>query len=232
VENLEVQAVRSVAEQVHKTLVRAIVEGTFAPNERLSDRHLSEKLGVSRTPVREAFHLLEAAGLVKRRSRIGWIVADFNQRDVEELFELRAVLEATGIKRAVAWNDADLSELAGHFDDFQLPLPPGDTTAYLKRDNEFHKALVAGTENGRMVDIYRIVEWQIDRVRHFVSYRAHGRIRQSLEEHRLITRALRERDEESAVRALNRHLSNVQARFVELMSRSDAKTSVPGEVSQ
>ncbi|PWG61531.1 GntR family transcriptional regulator [Spiribacter halobius] len=220
--NLSSPGVRSVSEQVYEHLVRAIVEGALPPNQVLSDRALAHQLDVSRTPIREAFHQLESVGLVKRRSRIGWVVTDFTRRDVEELIELRCVLEAAGIRQLVHWSDSRLHELCALFDGFEQPFDSETTAEYLSRDRELHITIVNATGNSRIKEVYRYVELQIDRVRHFISYRAQSRVAESLEEHREITRALARRDASAAVAALDAHLLNVQHKFVDLLDAVSA----------
>ncbi|WP_029032311.1 GntR family transcriptional regulator [Salinarimonas rosea] len=209
--------VQSVAEQVRETLTRAIIEGELLPNAVLSDRQLSEQLGVSRTPIREAFHQLESSGLLRRRSRVGWVVADLKRKDVEELIELRTILEVAGVQRVVKWPEAELAALAASFDVFAQPLDPAAYAAYLQQDRAFHNTLVKATDNSRIVEVYRVVEWQIDRIRHLVSYRVQNRVDHSFKEHRRICAALASRDAPGAVAALEGHFSNVQKKFVELL---------------
>lgn len=229
--NFGMAPVRTASESVYETLVRAIVKGRLGPNEALSDRALALQLGVSRTPVREAFHQLEAAGLVRRRGRIGWVVTALDRQDVEELIELRTILEVAGIQRVVAWDESELARLAALFDGFTLPLPEESIARYLEVDNELHLALVNATGNRRIIDIYRYVEWHIDRLRHLVSYRVQRRVDRSLEEHRRICRALKARDAEAAADALTEHLANVEKSFLELLEQAVAADGreEPGE---
>ena len=212
--------VQSVTEQVRDHLSRAIIEGTFPPNAVLSDRQLAEQLGASRTPIREAFHQLEAIGLVKRRSRVGWVVADLQPRDVEELIELRTVLEVTGVRRVVAWPDERRHAIAAMFDGFRAPMDPEARDAFLRQDRIFHGELVDATNNSRIVELYRIVEWQIDRIRHLVSYGIRNRVDISLGEHREICAAIAAHDAEAAIAALGNHLGNIGKQYLELMDAS------------
>ena len=213
---LQALNIQTVSGHAYEELSRAIVNGTLKPKEVLNDRKLCEHLGVSRTPIREALRLLEGSGLVERRGRSGWIVADLNLRDIEELFELRILLETAGVRRVVDWSDKTLKALAAMFDGFHLPLDSLQKTAYLKQDHFFHQRLVEATQNTRITKIYKMVELQIDRVRHFVSYRKEGRVEQSLQEHKKLCRKLLSRDTTAASRALEAHILNVKTRLVEM----------------
>src|SRR5665811_521759 len=90
---------------VRDAIESAIVHGELAPGSQLVDRHLASMLNVSRTPVREALRQLEPSGLVRRQVRGGvssWVVVEFREQDIRELFELRRLLEPCGL----TWLDA------------------------------------------------------------------------------------------------------------------------------
>ncbi|MBS3968275.1 MAG: GntR family transcriptional regulator [Truepera sp.] len=210
---------RSIRDQVYAKLEQAVVDGTFRPNSVLSDRHLSETLGVSRTPIRDALHMLESSGLVQRRGRIGWIVTGISLRDVEELFELRCLLEPAGVAKIVHWSDEALHKLAATFDEFTPDLNSSQIPHYLVRDDAFHKALCTASENGRLVHFYGVMARQIHRIRESVSYRYQGRVNQSLIEHRAICAALLKRDEQAATQALVAHLGTAKDKFIELYAQ-------------
>ncbi|MCJ7784613.1 MAG: GntR family transcriptional regulator, partial [Desulfobacterales bacterium] len=80
-------------ERVYEYLKTAILSGHLNPDERLTEENLANALGVSRTPVREALHKLESEGLIKIRKKRGFIVSRDSNEEVEELFELRSILE-------------------------------------------------------------------------------------------------------------------------------------------
>jgi DNA-binding GntR family transcriptional regulator len=205
-----IEAVR-INEQVYKAIEAAIVGCALEPGAVLGDRQLAEDLGVSRTPVRDALHRLESSGLVERRGRTGWAVSHFALRDVHELFELRRILEPLGFERlSESWEEATVVELSRFFDDFPKRMPQDLMPHYLHTDRRFHKRIVECTRNGRIVRFYEVVEKQIDRVRHYVSYNYEGRVEDSLAEHREICAAIAARDLPAATGALVRHLRTVE----------------------
>jgi DNA-binding GntR family transcriptional regulator len=198
-------------EQVYEALEAAIVRCELGPGALLGDRQLAEALGVSRTPVRDALHRLESSGLVERRGRAGWAVSAFALRDVHELFELRRILEPLGFERlSENWEEATIGELSRFFDHFPERMPADLMRRYLYTDRRFHKRIVECTGNGRIVRFYEVVEKQIDRVRHYVSYNYEGRVEDSLAEHREICAAIAARDLSAATEALVRHLRKVE----------------------
>jgi DNA-binding GntR family transcriptional regulator len=198
-------------EQVYEAIETAIVRCELGPGALLGDRQLAEALGVSRTPVRDALHRLESSGLVERRGRAGWAVSGFALRDVYELFELRRILEPLGFERlSENGEEATVGELSRYFDDFPERMPEDLMPRYLYTDRRFHKRIVECTGNGRIVRFYEVVEKQIDRVRHFVSYNYEGRVEDSLAEHREICAAIAARNASAATQALVRHLRKVE----------------------
>jgi DNA-binding GntR family transcriptional regulator len=198
-------------EQVYEAIEMAIVRCELGPGELLGDRQLAEALGVSRTPVRDALHRLESSGLVERRGRAGWAVSAFALRDVHELFELRRILEPLGLERlAGTWEEGTVGELSRFFDDFPDRMPEDLLPRYLYTDRRFHKRIVECSGNGRIVRFYEVVEKQIDRIRHYVSYNYEGRVEDSLAEHREVCAAIAARDLPAATGALIRHLRKVE----------------------
>ena len=198
-------------EQVYEAIEGAIVRSELGPGALLGDRQLAEALGVSRTPVRDALHRLESSGLVERRGRAGWAVSGFALRDVHELFELRRMIEPFGLESlSETWEEATVGELSRFFDDFPEQMPEDLMRPYLHTDRRFHKRIVECSGNGRIVRFYEVVEKQIDRVRHYVSYNYEGRVGDSLAEHREICAAIAARDLSAATGTLVRHLRNVE----------------------
>ncbi len=220
VPSFEPVAVEQVSSRVFEVLERAIVECRLEPGVALSDRQLAEELDVSRTPVRDALRQLESTGLVERRGRVGWAVTHVDVRDVEELFELRCLLEPAGLRYVAAWDDDRLRRFTTIFDDFSTPMDTADIARYLKVDDEFHETIVAAAENRRLSHSYRMLSRELDRFRHFTSYRYEGRVDQSLSEHREICSALARRDASAAADALVGHILSARAKLVAIVQGS------------
>lgn len=195
---------------VRDAIEAAIVTCELAPGTPLIDRHLATMLKVSRTPVRDAMRQLEPVGLVRRQDRgamQGWVVAEFRESDVRELFELRRLFEPLGLRRLRSKPDDRLTErLSTYFDDFEVPLSRESYEAYIRLDKRFHKEIVANSANSRAVGFYEIMEKQMDRIRHFLAAGYEGRMDQIGEEHRALCKAIGLRDIDAAVQALIKHL--------------------------
>ena len=209
---------RQLADRVHDAIRRAIVTGQLRPDEVLRDRALAERLGVSRTPVKEALVRLESSGLVVTRGRI-WYVSPFEVEDLRELSELRHLLEPVGLARLAKDRDqAAADELASFFEEFDEPIPESQYEEYFAKDHAFHKRIVECSRNRRIQDFYGVVEQQIDRGRHFLSTGKSGRVDATLREHLAICEAIQDGDFDRAKQALHVHLDmgqKLMAEFIE-----------------
>lgn len=199
-------------ERTVEALRSAIIRGELAPGEPLRDRQLAEALGVSRTPVREALHRLEAAGLVEARGRTGWAVTPFTEQDVRELFQLRMLLEPTGLDVLEREPDpARISVITSFFADYEPPIDPALFVAYFRHDDDFHRTIVDCSGNRRINSMYDVMNAHINRGRFFLSTVTAGRVEETLVEHRQIVEAVAQLDFDGARAALLGHLRTGEA---------------------
>ncbi|WP_162606643.1 GntR family transcriptional regulator [Jiangella asiatica] len=201
----------------------AIISGELGGGVPLSDRQLSESLGVSRTPVREALHRLKEAGLVEARGRTGWAVTRFTEQDVREIFQLRKLLEPVGLEELEAADgDEQVRTIASFFDDYSHPIAPARYVDYFARDNQFHKAIVQCSANRRIRHFYEVIESHIDRGRFFLFGVAAGRVEETLDEHLAIAEAVAERDFGRARTELLRHLRTGEELMIKQLRQQPA----------
>lgn len=195
---------------VRQAIEDAIIEGELPPGRVLVDRQLAATFSVSRTPVRDALRALEPSGLIRRTERgtqVGWVVAEFRERDIHELFQLRRALEPLAFTEPPSRDlGPDLIRLATFFDDFSAELAQEDYSAYIARDREFHMEIVKLSGNTRAIQYYRILEKQIDRIRHFLAIGYEGRMTQIVVEHIAIYDAMRNGDLAEIASTLRNHL--------------------------
>lgn len=204
----------------------AIIRGALGPCESLSDRRLAADLGVSRTPVRDALHRLQAEGLVEPRGRSGWAVTDFTEQDVRELFDLRILLEPFGIDLlASAPNPELLESIARHWDDFTHPVPVDRREEYFARDDDFHMRIVEASGNRRLASFYSVLKAHINRGRYLLSGTRADRLEQTLDEHWEIATALRARDFDRAREALIAHLRTGEELLIQQLRSNTAKAA-------
>ena len=180
------------------------------PGERLMEISLANKLGVSRTPIREAIRMLEHEGLVVMVPRRGAHVAEITRQELNDVLEIRKTLEVLAIQRACAnMTDRDIRQLREAEEAFAILVErkDADITALGEADEHFHDIIYQGTNNRRLIQILNNLREQMYRFR--VEYLKDIDIRQMLvREHDAIVKALEIRDTEEAVRLVTMHIDN------------------------
>lgn len=197
------------ADTAYDVIHRAIVEGEFGPGERLPEEDLAERAGVSRTPVREALQRLASEGVVEFVPNRGAQVAVFSQKDLQELFDVRAVLEGFAARLAARnATDEDLSRLEKLADEMDaLAAAPSqrklDRIAEL--NNDFHHLIVETADNRLLAQqVAGLVKVPLVH-RTFHNYDAEGLAR-SMAHHRELLTALRHGDVNWAGTVMRSHI--------------------------
>ncbi len=197
-------------EVVFLTLRRQILRGELKPGERLMEITLANKLGVSRTPIREAIRKLEHEGLVVMVPRRGAHVADITRQELGDVLEIRRSLDVLAIRRAVRlMTEKEVRELKDAEETFSKLIgeDESDLTLLGEADEQFHDIIYRGTRNRRLIQILNNLREQMYRFR--VEYLKDIDIRQTLiREHDAIVKAVEERREEEAVRVMKLHIDN------------------------
>jgi|tagenome__1003787_1003787.scaffolds.fasta_scaffold20964494_3 DNA-binding GntR family transcriptional regulator len=185
--------------------VRAdIVHGALRPNQRLVELELAERLGVSRTPIRETLQRLTLEGLVQR-TRGGWIVHEHSREEIRSIYEVRAALD--GYAAFLAADRATESAL----DALEALYPAGDAALALDPDTQvelnerFHDGVIAAAGNPRLLQLSRAGRQYYFNHRIARQYDA-GETRESIEGHRLILAALAQRDGRAAESRAREHV--------------------------
>lgn len=194
-------------ERAYATLLDEIQSGALAPGTVLAEIEQSSRLGVSRTPLREALGRLEADGLVVQQSPRVTVVAGFDAEAIRELFEVRRALEETAARLAAQRGDAGrFRALADEFD--AVPLVDGDDLDdYYALIGRFDDEIDRAVGNGFLASSMRGVRTHLVRVRR-IARDDPSRLRASAGEHRTIAAAIAVRDSDLAAHATHLHLHN------------------------
>jgi DNA-binding GntR family transcriptional regulator len=188
-----------------------ILTGEYGPDERLIEEQLAERLGVSRTPVRQALTMLEAEGLVEITPNRGATVCSFSIEDVWDIYDLRAVLEGHAARRAAGRIEGrelerlrelaeEMEGLPGQFDDHEEEI-----RALVALNQEFHGTIVEASRNKRLEHlINRTVEIPL-MFKTFFWYTPHERVI-SNHYHRQILKALEKGDADRAEIIMREHV--------------------------
>ena len=196
-----------VREKVYEHLKAALLSGRFSPGERLTEEHLAEELGVSRTPVREAFHKLETEGLIKPLETRGFVASRDTRDEVEELFEIRSILEGYALRVICERiSESVLQELEGYVERAEEALKKRRIDEVFKWNTKFHDVL-----HGLISEKRRLHRQMVSMRKYVLRYRRDtlqypdgGKT--AVEGHRKILLALRLKDPDLCERIMREHI--------------------------
>ncbi|HAE81393.1 MAG TPA: GntR family transcriptional regulator [Lachnoclostridium sp.] len=193
---------------VFQTLRQAILREDLAPGERLMEIPLANKLGVSRTPLREAIRMLEQEGLVVMIPRRGAQVAGISEKSLRDVLEVRKSLEKLAVELACErMTEEDMKEMNRAEEAFSAAVHEGDALRIAETDEQFHDVIYNSTGNTKLVQLLNNLREQMYRYR--LEHIKDEKSRLSLlEEHQRMMAALRSRDVELAKKAAGEHIVN------------------------
>ena len=193
---------------VFQTLRQAIVTGEFSPGERLMEIKLANKLGVSRTPVREAIRMLELEGLVVMIPRRGAEVARITEKDLRDALEVRTAIEELSVELACARIDEEGKErLKKACMEFKEAIDTKHVQNIVDGDVKFHDVIFDITQNDRLITIAHNLREQVYRYRveYVKDFSYHDIL---VKEHYDITNAILMNDVATAKEIMRKHLYN------------------------
>lgn len=183
-----------------------ILEDELPPGTPIRERQLAEKLGVSRTPLREALKILAAEGLVELEPRRGATVADPSPTEIRELLELLGGVEAFAARLACARAEpADLRELRALHHEMVAAWLRGDRLGYFHRNQAIHRRIVELAGNRAITECHRTINARVYRARYICNLRTR-RWEKAIREHEQILQALERRDAGAVAALLETHV--------------------------
>mgnify|MGYP002853607190 FL=1 len=195
-------------EVVFNALRQAIIEGEFQPGERLMEVTLANKLGVSRTPVREAIRMLELEGLVVMVPRKGAEVAKITVKDLKDALEVRMAMEALSVRLACERIDEKgKEELKAACIKFKEAINSKLVPAIVEGDEAFHNVIYKASKNNKLINITQNLREQVYRYRveYVKDFLYHDNL---VREHDLITMAILKGDADTAEKIMKEHIYN------------------------
>ncbi len=212
-------------QRVYDHLREEILSDRLPPGTELQEVALSEELGVSRGPIREAIGRLAAEGLVTVRPRRGAVVRSLSKEEFLELYQVREALEAMAVRLAVPrLGAADFAELVELVETMDAHAARGEVAEFFEANVAFHTRLCRASGNARLQELYGQLLGQMGRYR-LRSLTLRGNLERSVGEHRAILRAARRQDAERAARLMSEHIQVPQRR---LESLSEEELAAPG----
>lgn len=171
-----------------------IIIGELKPGSRINERVLVERLNISRTPLREAFKILEREGLISIRPNVGATVVEFTMDDVEASIDVLIGLESIGAERAAEQaSDAEIAEIADLHDRMVAAHEADDLMPYFHLNQEIHQKIIDAAQNPALSRVYAAESARIRRFR-FAGNRDGSRWSRAVHEHTQILEALRRRE--------------------------------------
>lgn len=204
--NLVIGSPVPIRERVYSVVRNLILNGSLEPGERLKENQLAEEIKTSRTPVREALHLLEREGLLESIPRVGYRVKPLRWEEVEEICAIRTVNETLAARWALdRITQRELRALEKNISDSEKEVKAGDPKIFVERDAEFHEILASASGSRRLLELCQMLR------RHMLRYRIESLYRKetalvAIEGHRRILKCLLSKDRKDLEPAVREHL--------------------------
>lgn len=215
----------SLANVVQQEIERAILAGEYAPGSKLIEATLATRMGVSRGPVREAFRMLEEAGLVRTEKNRGVYVRDIPMEEAVEIFDLRAAMdELVGRQLAAHITPAQLKEVRGLVDAMEKAVKAEDAYNYHLLNLKFHDRLVEMAGNRKLTSIYRKLIKELSLFRR-LNLADGWLLPISAGEHRGILKAIASGDPDAAGKAMFQHVMDSKERTIQNDLRRQARNA-------
>mgnify|MGYP006290715843 FL=1 len=212
----------SLTSAVQQALERMITTGEIGPGDKLNEAALAERLGVSRGPVREAFRVLEEAGLLTLKKNRGVYVRQIPLQEALEIYELRAMMEAhVGAVLAASATEEQLGSLQTMIARMEQAVQAQDAALYYRLNVEFHETLVSFAGNRKMYMLYRRITRELALFR-WRNLAAQDLLTGSIHEHREVLAAIGSRNAPLAADTLRRHVLQSRERTARSQDAADA----------
>jgi DNA-binding GntR family transcriptional regulator len=207
-------------EVVFNAIRDAIVSGKIPPGKRLVEKQLADKIGVSRTPVREALRKLELEGFIEMIPRKGALVKALNEKDIRDILEIRASLEGLAARLACAnMVPAELRKLKKIKREFNDAQKENNLELMLLKDVELHDLIFESAKNKRLIQFINNLREQIYRLR--LTYLKDDDFRDQIaREHDELVAAIERGDAEKAEAISTTHIKNQENAVIEFIKRN------------
>ena len=204
---LKIEQPVPIRKQVYSYLRNQILNHSIESNSRLIETQIAKTLGISRTPIREALHLLEKDGFIESIPRTGYQVRKMAIEELDEIFEIRKVNELLACQWLIHRIDAkDILNLEMNLEATRKIIEEGNPAKFIELDEDFHDGLVRAADSRHLISLCQqvrrlMLRYRTESVRHLQS------VKQALEGHSQILECIKNKDEEKLSSTLVKHLS-------------------------
>jgi DNA-binding GntR family transcriptional regulator len=196
---------------VYEQLRNAILDGVIPSGTKLYETKISEEMGISRTPVREALHALERECLVIGVDKVGYRIADIAPEDLEEISEIRKAVEALALKRAIdCIGEDDIRVLEDNLKKSESAVTHHKPQQFVQLDAEFHHILCSLSHSERLIRMADALRKEMARFRNSLKENQ-ALAETALQHHQKIVMFVKKKDDLNARKALNEHIDHVRA---------------------
>ncbi len=197
---------KTIRRKTYDYLREQLLSGQIPPREHLIETKIADQIGTSRTPVREALHSLELEGLIESIPRVGYVVKNMSEGEVEEVCEIRAVIEGLAARWALSKSHEKLMEdLKKNIGISEEKLSAGDVKAFVDLDAQFHEIIARHSGSKRLLELAQTLR------RHMLRYRIQSiystdNVSRAIIGHKGIVEAIEKGDAEGVSQAIRYHL--------------------------
>jgi len=219
----QIERHQTLREKILETIRDAILKGSLKPGERVSEPDLAERFGISRTPIREAFRQLESEGYLQVVPRKGAVVASLSERDIEEFYAIKIILEGFAARMAAEkLTGKEIERLESINERLYKLADEGDVKTFFRVHNEFHEVFIKAAGNDKLSEMINQLVMKFKRLR-LASLSQPGRMAISIEDHRDMIQAFKEHDGTRADNLI-RHAATIGADvLIQSMAREKAE---------
>ena len=198
----------SIREQTLDVLREAILTGELKPGQSLTEMELSNQLGVSRAPIREALRILNTEGLIETIPYHGTTVRELTRTDIEELYSMRILLETFAVERIITENNPDnLAKLNSMVDEMERAGNQGDLNEVNEIDRHFHDTLIEMSQHSLLTSMWQMVGMRVRQVMALTNAQNED-LTQIARNHIPLLEAIKKQDTKKAIKLLKKHIAS------------------------
>ena len=216
--------VTNINEKVYEFIKRRIIDLTYPPGRKINSAALRQELGISQTPIKDALSRLAGEQLVEISSRRGTYVKDVTDRDIQEIAEIRIILETGAVEMAAGRITKEkITQLEALYENTLNEPGEFDYRSFMERDSSFHMAIVGLTDNQRLLQTYKRLNSHAQVVRSRFGGPGAKKLPKTDRTHKAILEALKKNDTEKAKVTIRKHIIYSWKAFLERGVARDGK---------
>lgn len=225
---LKLKIPENLTQQAFRLIRNEILQGRLNGEQRVTEEYFASRLGISKSPIREALNRLEAEGLIRIVPRRGAFLVDFSVRDVEEIYELREILECS-VVRNLNLDSKTAARLHAVVDSAEAYLKRNDKVNYVREDAAFHTILAQANSNSRIRKVLEQMHSQMLILR-YRTFELSSRT--SVTQHRSILNALEKGRQEIAAKLMRDHIRTVRKKLLAHLTKTDGSAVAAASVDR